>query len=831
MTNLPARFAPHRAAAMIVSLWLSCWAAAVPAEDEPFASDGTLAMQDADTLANAPPWPLQFTQNGRTFQIYQPQVDRWDDNARLEGRSAVSISDQAGGPPSFGVLHVSARTDLDRASRVVTVRDTMITKADFPGVKAGVEEYLSVLRPQLAAHSWRIAQERLQSNMEIDRITRQSAQQPLKDDPPRIIYSDRPALLVPIEGDPVLRPFSDTGLLRVTNTRALLLQEAATSRYYLFVSDRWMQSKRLEGPWSVAANLSAQLEQARQAALQQGEVDLLQPDASAGESPLAPAQIVVSTVPTELLQTDGPPQYAPIERTRLLYVVNSPNKLFLDLTTQNHYALISGRWYRAPTLAQTQWTHVPSESLPGDFAMIPPEHPTQVVRAAVPGTVAAREAVIENSIPQVATVARGTTHPEIDYDGDPVFQPIEGTLLQSAVNAPLPVIRVSENVFYALANGVWFMATSPFGPWAVASQVPAAIYSIPRSSPLHYVTFVRVYDATPEVVYVGYTPGYAGSYVSHDNVVVYGTGWHYRPWIGHVWYGAPITWGFGFSHVHSWWHPHPWHRWHRTAWAPPRPYYRPWWGPWHAPVHRHRHIGPRWGDVGRVYERWDRRSVPWHGHRMAQPQRSMGPAIRQSQGEQFGHRGERRLHDGGWRDERGSGNNAISGPSRVWRSTPERAGVPSANPTAPAAQLPARRAPDAIAGPSRVWRTAPQAREDVRRQIPEASQHRDQRAPVHAIPRARNDARNTMERSRPSIQQDRPIPRMQPVPRMSPGANGPIERATSRAQPRVHNPPAARIERPAMSQPGQVARPAIANPSRVFQHPPGNAGQRRGADR
>ncbi len=138
--------------------------------------------------------------------------------------------------------------------------------------------YVSVLRPQLAAHAWRIGQERLQSAMEIDRLTRQSAQQPLKDDPPRIVYSDSPALLVPIEGEPVLRPFADTGLLRVTNTRALLLQDSATSRYYLFVSDRWMQSKRLEGPWSDAARVSAQLEQARQAALQEDRIDLLQPD-------------------------------------------------------------------------------------------------------------------------------------------------------------------------------------------------------------------------------------------------------------------------------------------------------------------------------------------------------------------------------------------------------------------------------------------------------------------------------------------------------------------------------------------------------------------------
>ena len=188
----------------------------------------------------------------------------------------------------------------------------------------------------------------------------------------------------------------------------------------------------------------------------------------------------------------------------------------------------------------------------------------------------------------------------------------------------MPVIRVSESAFYALDNGVWFVASSPFGPWTVASFVPPVIYSIPPSSPLYNVTFVRVYDATPETVYVGYTPGYVGSYVSND-VVVYGTGWPYSPWIGSAWYGAPVTWGFGFSFFNSWWHPYPWHYWHRTAWASPRARFNPWWGPWHSPLAGRGLIagGPRFAgsfgppahNVGRIYDRWDHREVVWNGPR------------------------------------------------------------------------------------------------------------------------------------------------------------------------------------------------------------------------
>ena len=70
-------------------------------------------------------------------------------------------------------------------------------------------------------------------------------------------------------------------------------------------------------------------------------------------------------------------------------------------------------------------------------------------------------------------------------------------------------------------EGRAIVATGPRGPWAVAASVPAVIYAIPPSSPVHYVTYVRVYAATPQVVYVGYTPGYTGTIVSVDGVVVY----------------------------------------------------------------------------------------------------------------------------------------------------------------------------------------------------------------------------------------------------------------------------------------------------------------------
>ena len=160
------------------------------------------------------------------------------------------------------------------------------------------------------------------------------------------------------------------------------------------------------------------------------------------------------------------------------------------------------------------------------------------------GTVPAREALIANSVPQTATVQRGKATLDVKYDGPAKFVPIEDTALSYAQNTPIPVIRVTPSSYYALQNAVWFAEQLP-GAWTAATSVPAVIYTIPPSSPVHYVTYVRIYGSTPDVVYAGYTPGYMGTVVAPGGVVVYGTGYAYPAWVGSVWYPAPITYGIG----------------------------------------------------------------------------------------------------------------------------------------------------------------------------------------------------------------------------------------------------------------------------------------------
>ncbi|MEX0958868.1 MAG: hypothetical protein WDZ63_06225 [Burkholderiales bacterium] len=786
----------------------------------------------SEAATHSPPWPMQLSVSDHSFVIYPPRFQSWRDD-RLQGKAAVSVRAKDSEQLQFGMLTVSARTITDPGTGMVTIDNLTIDDADFPAAGARMAEFTALLQRQIGAQSWQVAQDRLQSDIAIEHSAQQASEQPLRHDAPHIIHTQQPAILIPVDGAPVLRDVPETALMRVINTRALILFDKNAQRHYLHVDGAWMNSRNLEGPWLPSAIVSSELDRAKERVTQQNQVDLLDGDGEGLRiSDGAPA-IFVSTVPAELLQTDGAPEYSPVGDTRLLYVINSPQSIFFDLESQQHYALISGRWFRSPRLDLPDWFHVPAAQLPADFAMIPPDHPVSDVRTAVAGTVEAREAVIANAIPEIAGIDRAGARLEIAYDGPASFRSIDGTSLQYAVNSPTPVIRASENAFFALDNGVWFVSGSPYGPWEVASHVPSEIYAIPRSSPLHYVTYVRIHGNTPDTVYVGYTPGYVGSYVAADSVVVYGTGWYYRPWIGSVWYGAPVTWGHGFTVSYSWWNP--WWSWTPVYRSRVR-HYRPWWGPWHAPFsHSHKVVvgAPRnvtvinTVNVTNIYQRWSPKAVAWKGPHLHRPKRAAAPIVRRTPGS-----GSIRFSDGRVHQFSGSGDARHRNPGSRARER-ERPSLPPIQTTRPRAnaeaftpgprsqQAPALRRSDA----DRRHRTEPRAQQ--RRNLPS---HLSSPSSLPAAPQARTNRRDAATvplRPRRDTVDRRPAPPSAVVgPQQAPLQARPTPSRAERN--RVQRPPAgvapqrrqrADTPRSLLRQPSAVPNAPAASSPRVAPRP------------
>ena len=165
-------------------------------------------------------------------------------------------------------------------------------------------------------------------------------------------------------------------------------------------------------------------------------------------------EVIVSTVPAELLATDGEPQYTPIKGTNLLYVSNTANKIFMDTATQEYYALISGRWFKTKSLADGPWTYVAPNQLPTDFAKIPENSAKGFVLVNVADTIQAKEAVLDNSIPQTATIDRNKATTKVEYAGEPKFEKIAGTDLEYAVNTGKSVFKEGDQVLCRGSGGL-----------------------------------------------------------------------------------------------------------------------------------------------------------------------------------------------------------------------------------------------------------------------------------------------------------------------------------------------------------------------------------------
>ena len=483
----------------------------------------------AGAPTNPDPWPRKFSFLGSagnvTLLVYQPQVEKWEGN-QLSFRAAVGAQTTGEDGETFGVIWGTARTEVNKAVRMVTLEDLSLSRSNFPTLSDNGASYRNQLQLLFSGTARTIALDRLQASLAASGSVN-PAGVVVKNDPPQIIVSYSPAILVPISGRPVWRDVPDSRFERVINTRALILRKKWESTCYLHVYDGWLSAVSVEEPWSQATNLPWRIEDVANKLVEKKLVDPLNGGNAQPPPSLANGvpTIYVSQKPAELIVFKGQPNLEPISQTALLWASNTTADVIVDTTTNFYYVLISGRWCRASSL-NGPWRYVASNNLPPDFSGIPPASPAGVVLASVAGTPQAREAVIANTIPQTATIPRtgGPTFSPV-FDGAPQFRPIPGTPLQYVVNSPTPIIRVDAYTYDALRAGVWFTATSLNGPWVVATSVPAVIYTIPPSSPLYYVTFVHVYGYTAEVVYVGYTPGYLGTVVEPDGTVVYGTGY------------------------------------------------------------------------------------------------------------------------------------------------------------------------------------------------------------------------------------------------------------------------------------------------------------------
>jgi hypothetical protein len=496
-----------------------------------------------------PGWPREIQQDGARLVYYQPQIDEWKDYRVLTGDVAVSLT-PPGGQPILGVASLKASTLADLEKRTVVVRDIEITSSRFPSADKTITDALDqLLRKLFPTPVMTISLDRVLAGLQKSEASAKPVA--VKTDPPRILYSKKPAIMLLVDGEPVLAPIEKFDVEFVVNTNWDLFHDKKSKTYYLLADKTWLSASALAGPWAVTNKLPDDLSKLP---ANQNWDDVKKAIPPTVSSSVKGPEVFFTNTPAELILFQGEPAYSKIEGTNLSYASNSESDVFQDSKQNEIYFLTSGRWFRAKSL-DGPWSYAGAD-LPPDFAKIPADHPRSHVVASVPGSQQAEDAVLLAQVPTTAVVNRAEVEAKakVNYDGEPQFKPIEQTSLQYATNTQDKVIKYGD-VYYMCLQGVWFTSTTAEGPWKTADTVPAEIYTIPPSSPVHNVTYVTVANPTTTTVECSHTSGYEGMFLMGTTVgltVAYGTGYYYPPYyywgpmypypIYRPW---PVTYGVG----------------------------------------------------------------------------------------------------------------------------------------------------------------------------------------------------------------------------------------------------------------------------------------------
>lgn len=483
-------------------------------------------------------WPIVIENDKGKVTIYQPQIESFKaDN--LEARAAISVTTAENPAPVFGAMWFDCRVSTDKDERTVTLLDLKVSASKFPDAKEeSIEKLVAFVEAEIPKQEIVLSLDRLLTSLELDE-NGMATQDKLNNTPPEIIFKTTPSVLIIIDGDPVMKETDTPDYQYVVNTPFFIVKDK-TGKYFIKGGEYWYSSSDPKSGWQNIDNPPSEVKKMADQLVSEEEVE--ESEEPETEEQIIP-EIIVRTKPAELLQSGGEPEYEPIQETELLYMKNTDDDILMDISSQEYYVLIAGRWYKSKSLTEGDWEFINPTDVPEDFAKIPSESNMAVVKASVAGTQEAKEAVLENQIPQTAEISREDANLEISYDGEPKFESIVGTKMKYAVNTDKSVLFI-EKKYYCCDNAIWFESSSSKGPWTVSTVVPDQVEEIPPESPVYNVKYVYIYDYTPSVVYVGYTPGYVHSYV-YMGTVYYGTGYYYRPWYGAYYYPRPVTYGFG----------------------------------------------------------------------------------------------------------------------------------------------------------------------------------------------------------------------------------------------------------------------------------------------
>src|SRR5205809_1189204 len=168
-------------------------------------------------------WPRKASRGDETISMYQPQVEAWEGD-EVRAYAALALVSKTNKTTKYGVVWFTARTEIDKVNRQVTLDNFQITKVQFPTMKNKEAVYQAFLQAKLPGKSKIIALDRLEAELTAIESEKSRIQSfPVNNEPPKVIFSTKPAILLLIDGPAKFRDVGGTDLQLLLNSKSTVV--------------------------------------------------------------------------------------------------------------------------------------------------------------------------------------------------------------------------------------------------------------------------------------------------------------------------------------------------------------------------------------------------------------------------------------------------------------------------------------------------------------------------------------------------------------------------------------------------------------------------------
>ena len=212
---------------LAIAMCLAAGSITTSAQPSPTATGNSMSA-----TPSTPSWPRVFDRNGTHVVVYQPQLKAWQRYRELFADTAISVTDK-GQKPVVGVISWHAQTITDQSAQTVYISNIVVMDARFPSLDAAqtaaMQKRVHQIYPTMTLT---IGLPRMIASLE-------DLNQPVRSvaagtKAPTILVSTVPAIVLFVDGKPVLAPIQGTNLQYVVNTNFDLFYD--NSDYYLLVA-------------------------------------------------------------------------------------------------------------------------------------------------------------------------------------------------------------------------------------------------------------------------------------------------------------------------------------------------------------------------------------------------------------------------------------------------------------------------------------------------------------------------------------------------------------------------------------------------------------------